>query len=123
MRLTIAPNCAAISPADCVPAMPSACTVCSAESRKRRRRAGRGREHADGRARVPALRDVLLPHADADARTDFVAGDRRAQEIAPAHARPDLGDREQRRQRDRADMQHALPMHVVQLEALDERCR
>ena len=32
MRLTMAPYCAAISPADCVPAMPSACTVSSALS-------------------------------------------------------------------------------------------
>ena len=35
--------------------------------------------------------------------------------------RPQFGDRDQRRQRDRADMQHALAMHVVELEALDQR--
>jgi hypothetical protein len=32
MRLTIEPNCAAIKPHDCVPAMPNACTVLSASS-------------------------------------------------------------------------------------------
>src|SRR6267378_703175 len=36
MRFTIAPYCAAISPAACVPAMPSACTVLSASSFKPR---------------------------------------------------------------------------------------
>ena len=49
---------------------------------ERARRAGGGREHADGRARVPALADVLLAHAHADARTDLVAGDRGGQELA-----------------------------------------
>ena len=34
MRLTMAPNCAAISPAACVPAMPSAWTIFSAGSFK-----------------------------------------------------------------------------------------
>ncbi len=36
MRFTMAPNCAAIRPAACVPAMPSACTVLSASSFKPR---------------------------------------------------------------------------------------
>ena len=121
MRLTIAPYCAAISPADCVPAMPSACTVCSASSRSAARGARRGGKHAERRARMPALADVLRPHADADARADLVAGDRRGQEFPAAHARRGFGDRDQRRQHDRADVQHALAMHVVELEALHLR--
>ena len=70
---------------------------------------------------MPALSDMLRTHAFADARADFVAGDRRAQEIAAAHAGMQLGHRQKRRQGDRADMQHALAVHVVELEALDER--
>ena len=91
---------------------------------QRGRRARRRRKHADGRARMPALSDVLRSHAQADARADFVAGHARAQKLAAAHARiggQRLGDREDRRQRDRADMQHARAMHVVELEALDHR--
>ncbi len=88
---------------------------------QRRRGAGRRREHADGRAGMPALADMLGPHAEADPRPDLVAGDRGAQEIASAHARPHFDDREQRRQRHRADMEHAGTMDVVELEALHQR--
>ena len=63
MRLTMAPYCAAIRPAACVPAMPSACTVCSASSSEPARGAGGGREHAERRAGMPALADMLLAHA------------------------------------------------------------
>ena len=118
MRLTIAPYCAAIRPAACVPAMPSACTVCSASSFKPARGAGGGREHAERRAGVPALGDMLLAHAHADARADLVAGERRDQQLAPGEIGVALGDRDQRRQHDRADVQHAGAMHVVELEAL-----
>ena len=121
MRFTIAPYCAAISPAACVPAMPSACTVFAGVEPQAARRAGRGREHAERRARVPALADVLRPHAQADARADFVAGDRGGEEFAAAHAAAQFGDREQRRQHHRAHVQHALAVHVVELEALHLR--
>src|SRR5260221_7607867 len=70
---------------------------------------------------MPALDDMLLAHAHADARTDLVAGNRSSQEIATAHSRPQLGNDEERRQRHRADMQDALAMDVVELETLDER--
>ena len=121
MRLTIAPYCAAIRPAACVPAMPSACTVFSASSRSARAAPAAGGKHAERRARMPALRDVLGPHADADARADFIAGDRGGQEFAAAHARAHLGNRDQRGQHHRAHVQHALAMHVVELEALHLR--
>ena len=121
MRLTMAPYCAAIRPAACVPAMPSACTVCSGVEPQAARGAGRRGEHADRRARVPALPDVLLAHAHADARPDLVAGDRGGEEFAPAQLGVAFGDREQRRQGDRADVQHARAMHVVELEALHLR--
>ncbi len=87
---------------------------------QRRRGAGGGREHADGGAGMPALADMLRPHAQADPRPDLVAGDGGAHEIAPAHAGPQLGDREQRRQGHRAHMQHAGAVHVVELEALHQ---
>ena len=64
---------------------------------------------------------MLRTHAFADARADLVAGDRRTQEVAAAHAGLQLGYRKERRQGDRADMQHALAVHVVELEALNER--
>ena len=57
-------------------------------------RARRGGKHADGRAGMPALPDMLRAHAFADARADLVAGDRRAQEIAAAHAGVQLGHRQ-----------------------------
>ena len=80
-----------------------------------------GGEHAERGARMPALRDVLGAHADADARSDLVARDRRGQEFLAAHAGSHFGDRDQRRQHHRADVQHALAVHVVELEALHLR--
>ena len=80
--------------------------------------AGGGREHADRRAGVPALADMFLAHALADARTDLVAGERRDQQLAPGEISVALRHREQGRQRDSADMQHTDAMHVVELEAL-----
>ena len=77
-------------------------------------------EHPDRGAGVPALADVLRPHAQADPRADLVAGDGGAQEVAAAHARAQLGDGDERRQGHRADVQHAGPLHVVELEALHE---
>ena len=101
--------------------MPSACTACSAVSRKRGGRARRSGKYPDSCAGVPALPDMLRAHAFADARADLVAGHGGTQKIAAAHAGPQLRHRQQRRQGDRADMQHALAMHVVKLEALNER--
>ena len=43
---------------------------------------GRGGEHADGGAGMPALADMLRAHAEADARPDLVAGDGGGEEIA-----------------------------------------
>ena len=90
---------------------------------KPRRGAGRRREHAHRRAGMPALADMLLAHAHADARADLVAGDRGGEKVAAAQAGVALRDRDQGRQRHRADVQHALAMHVVELEALHLRCR
>src|ERR1700676_3467534 len=112
MRLTMAPYCAAIRPDDWVPAMPSACTVVSASSLSPR--AGRGRENPDRGAGMPALADMLLAHAKANARTDLVAGDGRGEEIAAGQLRVALGNGDQRRQRHRADMEHRLAVHVVE---------
>ena len=98
MRLTMAPYCAAISPADCVPAMPSACTVCSAESRKAAAAPAAAENTPTVAPECQPCADMLRAHAFADARADLVAGDGGAQEIAAAHAGPQLGDREQRRQ-------------------------
>jgi hypothetical protein len=64
------------------------------------------------------LRNVLRPHADADARADFITGDGRREELAAAHSGTHFRNRNERRQHDGADMQHPLPMHVVQFEAL-----
>ena len=80
--------------------------------------AGGGREHADRRAGMPALGDMFLAHALADARADLVAGERRNQQFAAGEIGVALRHREQGRQRDGADMQHADAMHVVELEAL-----
>ena len=82
------------------------------------RRAGRGRENPDRGAGMPALADMLLAHAQADARPDLVAGDGGGEEIAAGQLRVALGDGDQRRQRHRADMEHGLAVHVVELESL-----
>ncbi len=85
------------------------------------RRARSRREDADGRARMPALPDMLLAHALADARTDLVAGDSGRQEVAAGKLGMAFGHRNQGRQRDGADMQNALAMDVVEFEALNLR--
>ena len=82
-----------------------------------RRAGGRG-EHADRGAGMPALADMLLAHAFADARPDLVAGQRRDQQFASGEIGVALRHREQGRQGNRADMQHADAVHVVELEAL-----
>jgi hypothetical protein len=70
---------------------------------------------------VPALPDVLGAHAQTHPRTDLVAGDRGGQELAAAQVAAQLGDRDERRQHHRADVQHAGAVHVVELEALHLR--
>src|ERR1700688_4500809 len=69
---------------------------------------------------MPALANMLRPHAHADPRADLVTGNRGGEEIAPRHAGPRLGDGEESGQGDGADMEDALAVHVVELEALDE---
>ncbi len=54
-------------------------------------------------------------------RADLVAGDCGREEIPAAHAGPQFGDGEKGGEGDGADMENALTMHVVELEALDER--
>ena len=85
------------------------------------RGAGGRRVNAHGRAGMPALADMLLPHAPSDARADFVARDRGGEEVASAKVGMALRDRDQRRQRDGAHMQHALAVNVVELEPLHLR--
>jgi hypothetical protein len=85
------------------------------------RRAGGGRVDAHGGAGMPALADVLRAHALADARADLVAGDRGGEKVAAGQGGVALRHGDQRRQGDRADMQHAVAMDVVELEALDLR--
>jgi hypothetical protein len=112
MRLTIAPNCAAYT--ERVHHLLRRQSQSCGSTR-------RGREHTDGRARMPALHDVLLAHALTDAGADLVARDGGAQELAAAHARLELGHGKERRQGHGTHMQHALTMDVVELEALHQR--
>ena len=70
---------------------------------------------------MPALADMLLAHAVADPRADLVAGERRDQQFAAGEVGVALRHREQGRQGDGADMQHAVAVHVVELEALHLR--
>ena len=86
--------------------------------RKAPRRAGGGGENPDCGAGMPALADMLLAHAQADARADLVAGDGGSEEIAAGQLRVALGNRDQRRQCHRTDMQHGFAVHVVELESL-----
>ena len=87
------------------------------ERQRARRRRCRGKD-ADSRAGVPALADMLRTHAQADARSDFIAGERRRDEILAGKLRTRFRRRDQRRQRHGADMQDALAVHVVEFEAL-----
>src|SRR6185437_6008068 len=86
-----------------------------------RSRAGHCGKHSDGRAGVPALPDMLLAHAFADAWAYFVARDSRPQEIAAAKAGPQFRYGKERWQGHRADVQDTLAMNIVELEALNER--
>ena len=82
------------------------------------RRAGGGRIDADRRTRMPALADMLLPHAQSDPRTDLVAGHRGGQEFPSVQHGMTLRHCDQCGQRHRADMQHAPAVNVIELEAL-----
>src|SRR5215510_10858739 len=70
---------------------------------------------------MPALPDVLGPHAQAHARADLVAGHRRGEEIAAAHAALELHHGHERRERNGAHVQHAGAVHIVELESLHQR--
>jgi hypothetical protein len=84
-------------------------------------RAGRGRIDADRGAGMPALADMLLPHAAPDAGADLVAGDRGGDEFLSREAGMALRHGDERGQRDGTHVQHAVAMHVVELEALHLR--
>jgi hypothetical protein len=71
-------------------------------------------KHSDCRARVPTLGDVLLPHAQAHPRADLVAGHSEREEFAVGQLAV-LSDGHQRGQHHGTDVQHPLPVHVVQL--------
>jgi hypothetical protein len=64
---------------------------------------------------------MLLAHAAADARTDFVTHERSNQEFTARERRVAFGDGGQRRQRNRAAMHHSVAVDVVQLKALHLR--
>src|SRR5688500_1445261 len=70
---------------------------------------------------MPALRDVLGSHAQADPRSYFVASDGRGEKLLAGHAGPYFAERDESRKHDGAHMQHPGAMHVVQLEALHLR--
>src|SRR5688572_1554024 len=70
---------------------------------------------------MPALPDVLRPHAQADARAGLVAGERGGEEFLAGEVALQLRDGDERRQYDRADMQDTGTVHVVELEALHLR--
>jgi hypothetical protein len=85
------------------------------------RGAGGGGIDPERRAGVPALADMLLAHAPSDPRPDLVAGHGGGEKFLAAESGMTLRHRDQRRQRDCADMQHALAVDVVELEALHLR--
>ena len=64
---------------------------------------------------------TVAPADSFSARADLVAGDGGGQEFGAGEARMTFGDGDQRRQRDCADMEHALAMHIVEFKTLDLR--
>src|SRR5271155_1327104 len=70
---------------------------------------------------MPTLADMLLAHAQADARSDLVAGDRGGEKIAAGEFGMTFRDRDQRRQRHRADMEDGGTVDVIELETLHLR--
>ena len=85
------------------------------------RRARRRRENAERRAGVPALADMFLPHADADAGADLVTGNCRSEEFLARDGRILLEYGQNAGQGHGAHMQNAHAMHIVELEALHQR--
>src|SRR5262249_48921302 len=57
--------------------------LCGVEPQRRGGTAGR-REYTERRARMPALPDMLLSHAKADAWTDLITGDGGGEKVAAA---------------------------------------
>jgi hypothetical protein len=64
---------------------------------------------------------MLLPHANTDARADFIARDGGRGKLSPAHAGVQFGNSARGRKRHRADVQHTLPVHIVAFEILYQR--
>jgi hypothetical protein len=67
---------------------------------------------------MPALADVLGPHAQTHARPALVAGRGGGEEFLAGEVALELRDGDERGQHHRADVQDAGAMHVVELEAL-----
>ena len=87
----------------------------------RARRAGCRREDTKRRTRMPALANMLLPHADADTRTDFIARHSGCQKLLAGDGRIFFKHSKNARQSDSAHMQNADAMHVIELKTLHQR--
>ena len=85
------------------------------------RRARRRRENAKRRAGVPALADMFLPHADADAGADLVTCNSGGEEFLAGDGRILFEHGQNAGQGHGAHMQDAHAMHIVELEALHQR--
>ena len=79
---------------------------------------GGRREHAQRRAGVPALGNVLGPHANTDARSDFVARDRGSQKFRSTEIATIFSDRQQGRQHHCTHVQDALAVDIIEFKAL-----
>ena len=116
MRLTMAPYCAAINPAACVPAIPSACTVWSSDSPKIEAAAAA----AGNTARAPECQPWAVKscpmHMPTRGETSNAATAAVSRCLA-ADAGPHLGERHQHRQSAAVGV-HAAAVRVVQFEAL-----
>ena len=75
--------------------------------------AGSRREYPHRGAGMPPLPDMLLAHAHPHTRPDLITRDRGGQEFAPGETRVRFGNGDESGQGDGADVEHALPMHVV----------
>ena len=78
---------------------------------------GRRCKRAERGRRMPALREMFLSHAHADAAAHFISGDDRGQEITTAHV-TQFAQGDHRRQDHAATMQRAAMMRVIQFETL-----
>jgi hypothetical protein len=62
-----------------------------------------------------------LAHAQSDAGPNFIAGDRRSEEVATAKTWAHFGERQQRRQRNGSNVHYADAVDIVELESLHQR--